>query len=102
MNFKDFSNTREKVQFLLNTIPQTRDSDSFLIAVYWRQELGDEVDIPTREFLKDYLSKEKMTSPESIRRLRQILQKEDPLLRGESYRKRQKLGEELKTKFAGE
>jgi hypothetical protein len=92
MNFKDFKSTREKVQFLLNSIPQTRDNDSLLIAIYWKLELGADGDKPTKDFLRDFLAKDKMTPPESIRRFRQSLQEKNPTLRGKSYRKRQRLG----------
>ena len=95
MNFKDLKGTKNRVEFLLNSYPITKDNDSLLIALYWRQELGEDIDIPTKDFLRDFLAKDKMTPPESIRRLRQLLQERDPLLRGKSYRKRQKLGEKF-------
>ena len=46
------------------------------------------------EFLKLY-SECKLTSPESIRRMRQKLQEENLELRGKSWNKRQKLSKEV-------
>ena len=86
------------VKDLLVKFPATRDSDPYLIATYWRQELHEK-DIKTIHMTGfDLLSKiahEELTSPETIRRCRQELQRLNPELRGQKYSERHKRATEV-------
>jgi hypothetical protein len=71
------------VRQLLEQYPQTRDNDNLLMSMIWRQESN----------LFNFFSRfecGKLTSPETIRRCRQSLQKGNPELRGKMYHLRQK------------
>jgi len=88
--FSNFKTVREKVVYLLQN-DGLKDSDERLIANFWAQEVGSGSDKMTAEqFLRLY-SKGVLTSAESIRRTRQIIQKQMPELRGKNYEERKKL-----------
>ena len=75
--------TKELVRKLLEQYPQTRDNDNLLMSLIWRRESN----------LFNFFSRfecGKLTSPETIRRCRQSLQKANPELRGKMYDLRQK------------
>jgi hypothetical protein len=75
--------TKELVRQLLEQYPQTRDNDNLLMSLIWRRESN----------LFNFFSRfecGKLTSPETIRRCRQSLQKANPELRGKMYELRQK------------
>jgi hypothetical protein len=75
--------TKELVRQLLEQYPQTRDNDNLLMSLIWRRESN----------LFNFFSRfecGKLTSPETIRRCRQSLQKDHPELRGTMYELRQK------------
>jgi hypothetical protein len=75
--------TKELVRQLLEQYPQTRDNDNLLMSLIWRRE----------SHLFNFFSRfecGKLTSPETIRRCRQSLQKANPELRGKMYELRQK------------
>ena len=75
--------TKELVRQLLERYPQTRDNDNLLMSLIWRGESN----------LFNFFSRfecGKLTSPETIRRCRQSLQKNHPKLRGKMYELRQK------------
>jgi hypothetical protein len=75
--------TKELVRQLLEQYPQTRDNDNLLMSLIWRKE-SNLFNFYSR------LESGKLTSPETIRRCRQSLQKANPELRGKMYELRQK------------
>lgn len=82
-------NLGQLVADLLDKYPELRDSDKRLIANIWSMELGREnLDQPMtmRTCLKHFI--DDLTSPESIRRIRQKLQEEFPQFRGQKYNDR--------------
>ena len=82
-----------RVKYLLQREPETRDNDNILIAQMWYQDLTEQnfaVVNVTAFGMLDLLSKGKLTNTESIRRCRQMLQKEFKELRGNNYNKRHK------------
>lgn len=88
---------KDKVRWFLENYPETRDSDDELISRFWRNEVKKMIDItvaPVTELLK-ILSEGKLTSSESIRRCRQKVQEEEPKLRGENYKGKQKHQEKV-------
>jgi len=78
-----------RVKEALTDTPKTRDNDYYLVSIIWYYQIKKEerVDKTAVSFLKE-LSQSAYASPESIRRLRQLLQAEHPHLRGENYKKR--------------
>jgi hypothetical protein len=70
------STVRENVEKLLREIPATRSNDKLLMLTYWEDidgiEIGNRFDFVFRA-----------TSPESIRRARQLIQSEDKYLPSE-------------------
>jgi len=85
--------TKEEIKKLLQKHPILRDSDPHLIATYWHTELKikgiDLHNITGYDLLKEYLCKSKLTSSETIRRMRAKIQEEDESLRGKYYQGRQ-------------
>jgi len=84
-------NTHDKVEEMLKSIPETQDSDTYLTALIWFKEflkcgLDRETAVRVCKLLKDG----KLSHPQSIRRTRQLIQKNIPELRGKTYTKRQK------------
>jgi len=75
----------DKVRALLIKRPETRDSDMELLAWIWFMEGGDGDKF---KFLRR-LADNKLPNPETVRRTRQLLQQENPDLRGAKYKKRQ-------------
>lgn len=76
----------DKVRDLLIYHPKTRDDDMHLLALIWNREGVYE---DTLHFFTK-LSAGKLPNPETVRRTRQLLQQENPDLRGEKYRSRHK------------
>jgi len=92
---KDISNT---VKQLLEKYHHLRDDDYRLIATIWKYEAGgNDVlnDMSANDFLQ-IIADGKLTNSESIRRSRQKVQENYPELRGKSYRKRKKEGDNFK------
>ena len=90
-------NTHETVEEMLKTYPETQDSDTYLTALIWFKELmkmgwSREDAVRFCKVLKDG----KLSHPQSIRRTRQIIQKNEPDLRGKTYNKRQKNSNKIK------
>lgn len=85
--------TKEYVKKLLQKYPMLRDSDPHLIATYWHDELkikGINLhNITGYKLLKDYICQSKVTSSETIRRMRAKIQEDDESLRGKYYKGRQ-------------
>ncbi len=83
----------ENVRELLIKYPKLRDDDMKLVSKYW--EHYDYAGL----FIYDVLNSmyfNNLTHFESIRRARQLLQEKDETLRGLKYKKRKKLGEEVR------
>jgi len=92
--FNQMREIKEMVKHLLVTYPHLRDDDFKLVATYLLFEIGgrEKADkITATEFLKNY-SEAKFTNFESIRRVRQKLQEENPELRGERWIERKTKG----------
>lgn len=81
-----------RIKQLMLDIPGVRDNDLRLIANMWAQEV-DLDKTSARDFLKLFASGA-ITSPESIRRIRQMLQETIPELRGQRWLERQARHEE--------
>jgi hypothetical protein len=96
--FNQMKNIKEKVAFILETKPALRDDDNKLIASFYVYELGkSKVEQMSAMSLLTELAYGNLTSPESIRRVRQKLQEERKDLRGEKYSERIKDGDETKS-----
>ena len=81
----------QKVKDILIKYPQTQDSDSELIALFWWEELANNSQGIDRDNFKIFLRcfrEGVVTMPDSITRARRKLQEEVPSLRGEKYHKR--------------
>ena len=90
---------KDRVKALLVKHPHLRDSDNKLIATMWKYDLiAGNRDIHftcANEFLTLYADG-KLTNSETIRRVRQKIQEENPDLRGTVNEARQKEGEEVR------
>lgn len=96
--FKEMASIKDKVRVLLAQKPKTRDSDEYLIAMFWWQEDFDffnDASKTAKDFLGSF-SSGKFTKPESIRRVRQKIMEQHPELRGKSYIERRKQAVEVK------
>ena len=96
---REMSQVRDRVKALLEKHPHLRDSDNKLIANIWVSDLikmglscGD---MPAFYFLNLY-AECKLTNAETIRRVRQKIQEENPDLRGTVNEARQQQGEEVR------
>ena len=88
--FLDLKTVRERVHLLLKEIPKLRDSDDDLIATYIFKEVGDEIKEMTALDLLAKISNSKLTSFETIRRVRIEIQKNFEDLKGSEFGKRKK------------
>ena len=96
---REMSLVKDRVKALLVKHPHLRDSDNKLIANIWNQDLlkmGINPLDRTANFLLSLYSQSRLTNAESIRRVRQKLQEENPQLRGTVNEARQKEGEEVR------
>ena len=81
----------QKVKDILIKYPQTQDSDSELIALFWWEELANNSQGIDRDNFKIFLRcfrEGALTMPDTITRVRRKLQEEIPSLRGANYEKR--------------
>ena len=96
---REMSQVKDRVKALLEKHPHLRDSDNKLIATIWKYELCNNGMDPniliTSNFLHLYADG-KLTNSESIRRVRQKIQEENPDLRGTVNEARQKEGESVR------
>jgi hypothetical protein len=92
----EMTKIKDKVKYLLTAYPNLRDNDNRLIALIWHDEF-EKMNQPNSSFgfLKTFAAG-KLTSPESIRRMRQKLQENHPELRGEVYLKRKAESKNIK------
>lgn len=77
---------KDRVKYILSHLPKNRDDDHLLLANIWLQELKSQ-GLPPEEAKKfcSYIAENKLTHPESIRRIRAKLQNDYPELRGSKY-----------------
>jgi len=95
----EMSQVKDRVKALLEKHPHLRDSDNKLIATIWKFDLlkiGIRPRLANAEYFLELYSKEKLTNAETIRRVRQKIQEENPDLRGTVNEARQKEGEEVR------
>ena len=96
---REMSLVKDRVKALLEKHPHLRDSDNKLIATIWKQDLlncnEDPSNMTAYSFLMLY-SRALLTNSETIRRVRQKIQEENPGLRGTVNEARQKEGEEVR------
>lgn len=88
-----------RVKKLLEDYPHLRDNDLQLISNIWYKDLKNKgfnpESLSTKDFLKLF-SYGEFTNPESIRRSRQVLQKNFKHLQGNNYKDRHKHQEKIK------
>jgi hypothetical protein len=84
--FNQMKRIKERVKFLLTKTPHLRDSDAKLIATFWHSEIGgtEKLELMTGMDLLHLFANGKLTSTESIRRVRCKIMEQYPELRGET------------------
>jgi hypothetical protein len=92
-SLKEMKGIKPRVKWLLQNHPHLRDDDNKLIANVWNNEIHREA--TAIELLK-WFAEGKLTSPDSITRVRRKLQEQNPNLRGVKYLKRSSLKEEIR------
>ena len=85
---------KEVKQIVTNILKEdirTRDNDDILLAtVWWKQQLGTEIErLSAVDFLKRF-SRGEFPKPEGVTRCRRKIQEMNPDLRGHKYEKRKK------------
>ena len=99
IQFRTMSLIKDKVKLLLERQSHLRDSDEKLIATYWYYEVGESIEqMGAMPFLRLY-SERKLTSAESIRRVRCKIMEQNPKLRGETYIRRTQDGNQMKSEI---
>ncbi len=95
----EMAKIKDRVKALLVKHPHLRDSDNKLIATIWKIDLRNMdlniFGIPASDFLYFY-SEGRLTNAETIRRVRQKIQEENPELRGTVNEARQEQGEAVR------
>ena len=81
------------VEYFLENHPEFRDSDTMLMAQIWYSQVMDKT-MSVTTFLK-HVGHKDLVNSESIRRCRQVLQANNPHLRGENWKKRHEDAEEF-------
>jgi len=97
--FKEMRDIKEMVHYLLSNHPHLRDNDYKLVATFHLFEAGGREildNMTATKFLQMYADA-KLTNFESIRRVRQKLQEENPDLRGEKWISRKAKGNKFNT-----
>jgi hypothetical protein len=87
--FSDLKTTRDKVNFLLKEVPDTRGNDMKLAFTFWFYEVGK--DSVSEMSALDFCAKGsngRLTNYETIRRARIDLQKRFEDLKGDGFRKK--------------
>ena len=83
---------KQTVIDLLTQYTDFKDNDQQLVAWFWKLEMEamgyPSSNTPTSNFLK-LMAFGKLTSADSITRVRRLIQEESPELRGKNYAKRQ-------------
>lgn len=91
--------TKDRVQRILSLVDYSRDDDNILIHYIWNEDLinkGLDAKYITAYRFFEMFSDGELTSPESIRRVRQKLQEQNEDLRGYKYKKRMDNQERIK------
>lgn len=83
----DLKTIKDKIKDILETVPETRESDLLLIKIIWAQECS-EMGINNLDSFFTALTTLKITHFESIRRCRQKWQQLCPELRGTNYKEK--------------
>lgn len=93
-------NIKEYVRHVLLTKPKTRDNDHLLMVFVWVKNNPALKDpkYQFRAFANDYMDG-KYAHFESVRRVRQALQREHPELRGRKYNERHNLEKEVRAEI---
>ena len=87
----------EKVEFILNKYPETKDNDQMLVSLVWMHHLGrDRAKELSAWDLLTMLSRKELPNIVSIWRCRQKLQEHNEQLRGEKWEDRQKHSKTVK------
>jgi hypothetical protein len=90
-SFENFKTLKDKVNFLLETNPNLRDSDDLLYNTFRVLEIGiDRIKEMSGYELSVEFTSSKYAKMQSIVRLRQMIQKEKEELRGLQYKKKRK------------
>lgn len=96
---REMSLVKDRVKYLLAAWPHLRNNDNKLIANIWNQDLlkmgHNNATLSASNFLALYATGQ-LSNAETIRRVRQKIQEENPELRGTAYSERQKQGEEVR------
>ena len=81
---------KDRIITILRKISAYRDDDNKLISTIWLHECKAKglSEMEAKKVLT-LLANGELTSPESIRRSRQLVQEQDATLRGEKYKERQ-------------
>lgn len=89
---------KQTVIELLEQYSDFKDNDQQLVAWFWKLEMeahGYPSSMPTQTFFK-LMAFGKLTSSETITRVRRLVQEENPSLRGKKYIERQAKQEKVK------
>ena len=89
---------KEDVRELLMTYPHYRDDDSKLISAFYYLKYGGKEAFESAtafEFLKDFANG-RFPFPDTITRVRRKLQEQEPLLRGDKYKERHHLEDDVR------
>lgn len=89
---------KQTVIDLLNQYSEFKDNDQQLVAWFWKLEMeahGYPSSMPTQTFFK-LMAFGKLTSSDTITRVRRLVQEENPALRGKKYNERQAKQEKVK------
>lgn len=90
MNFwGHYKKVGAKVLSILKEEPKARDSDLYLLARVWEDELGGKNLL--HEDIFEVMKCKEITLPESVRRHRQKMQEKYESVRGKTYKKRHRL-----------
>jgi hypothetical protein len=93
---------KHRIRLKLIEFPELRDNDNMLMAEIWKEDIKSK--FVSELFLNEigletffmYLEWGELTSAESCRRYRAMIQEKHPELRGKNYLKRHKFAEEVK------
>lgn len=86
------ANVKPSVKNLLTKFSALRDSDRMLVAEFWKQELKS---LKSNDLMM-MLKTGKLTSYDSITRVRRKVQEENKNLRGKLYKERKAIGKKIK------
>ena len=95
----EMAKIKDRVKALLVKHPHLRDSDNKLIATIWKMDLlnhGVDSKETTAYYFLNLYAQQALTNAETIRRVRQKLQEENPELRGTVNEARQEQSEEVR------